>query len=122
MAWLPGGLSLSQDSSLYLCVSRPGRLGRTEWISWDVTTLQTGDYRHFTVRRNTTDTEYNTMEGMEVDLQHAQIILQLRQMNIMDEGRQRERAAQHVNPSHLQQTGGADSGFNSDKVRNNGPH
>ena len=60
------------------------------------------------------------MEGMEVDLQHAQIILQLRQMNIMEEGR--ERAAQHVNPSHHQQTGGADSGFNSDKVRNNGPH
>ena len=55
------------------------------------------------------------MEGMEVDLQHAQIIMQLRQMNIIEEGRARER------PAQLQQTGGADSGFNSDKVRNNGP-
>ena len=55
------------------------------------------------------------MEGMEVDLQHAQILLQFRQMNIMEEGR--VRAAQHGNPSQLQQTGGADSGFNSDKVR-----
>ena len=49
------------------------------------------------------------MEGMEVDLQHAQILQQLREMNIMEEGRAR--------PAELQQTGGADSGFNSDKVR-----
>ena len=49
------------------------------------------------------------MEGMEVDLQHAQILQQLREMNIMEEGRER--------PAELQQTGGADSGFNSDKVR-----
>ena len=56
------------------------------------------------------------MEGMEVDLQHAQIIMQLRQMSLMEEGRARERErAAH------QQTGGADSGFNSDKVRNIGP-
>ena len=47
------------------------------------------------------------MEGMEVD--HAQILQQLREMNIMEEGRER--------PAELQQTGGADSGFNSDKVR-----
>ena len=59
------------------------------------------------------------MEGMEVDLQHAQIIIQLRQMNIMEEGR--VRSGGHVNHPHLQQTGGTDSGFNSDKVRNNGP-
>ena len=58
------------------------------------------------------------MEGMEVDLQQAQIILQLRQMNIVEGGGGggRVRGGQDV-----QQTGGADSGFNSDKVRNNGP-
>ena len=56
------------------------------------------------------------MEGMEVDLQQAQIILQLRQMNIIEGGGGRVRGGQDV-----QQTGGADSGFNSDKVRNNGP-
>ena len=47
-----------------------------------------------------------------MDLQQAQMIQQLREMNIMEEGRER--------PAELQQTGGADSGFNSDKVRNNG--
>ena len=60
------------------------------------------------------------MEGMEVDLQQAQIIMQLRQMNIMEGGGDRGRVTGGQN---VQQTGtgGADSGFNSDKVRNNGP-
>ena len=48
----------------------------------------------------------------QLDLQHAQILMQLRQMNIK-EGRQ-VAAAPQVNQRQLQR--GSDSGFSSDKV------